>query len=115
MAVRTGSFIIDETGGLNIVWAGLLNADTGLPVMVPAQYWKVTAQATGTFGAGGTALLEGSNNNVDWSTLKDVGGADISITTTVLARLEGLPKFLRPRVSAGDGTTAIVVSLRGVQ
>lgn len=114
MAVRIDSYVIDEIGLVNIKWPGLLNADTGLPVTVTSKFWKLTLQVSGTFGAGGTVLLEGSNDGTNYSTLKDVGGTAISITDTSIARLEGIPQYIRPRVSAGDGTTNLSAFIHGV-
>lgn len=115
MSIRSDTYIIDAVGGLNIVWGpGLLNGDTGAFVSIGRDYWKLTVQAVGTFGAGGTVVLEGSNDGVTTSTLKDVNNASISMTDNTIQRLEGIPGFIRPRVSAGDGTTNLAIYIHGV-
>jgi hypothetical protein len=69
------------------------------------------AQVTGTFGAGGTVLIEGSIDGTNYSTLVDPQGVAISKTAAGISEIGQLTKFIRPRVSAGDGTTSISVTL----
>lgn len=114
MAVRIDTYVIDEIGVLNVGWVGLLNGDTGLPVTMTSKFWKMTVQAVGTFGAGGSIALEGSNDGTNYSALKDVANATVAMTDTSIIRVEGVPRFVRPKVTAGDGTTNITVNLHGV-
>lgn len=114
MAIRTGSTVLGADGTLDVSWSGLLNGDSGTPVGLPRDYWKTTIQVVGTFGAGGTVLVEGNNDGVTWSTLKDVNNVAISITDNSIFRLEGIPKQVRARVSAGDGTSNLAVFMHGV-
>lgn len=68
-------------------------------------------QVTGTFGAGGTVILQGSCDNVNWFPLKSPTGTAISFTAAGLFEvLENCP-YTRPFVSAGDGTTSITALL----
>jgi len=70
-----------------------------------------TVQVTGTFGAGGTVLVEGTLDGTNWFQLRDPGGTLISFTAAGLrAVLENVVQ-IRPRVSAGDGTTSIAATL----
>lgn len=114
MAQRSDTYIIDANGGLDVVWAGLLNGDNGAPVTIARDYWKLTAQAVGTFGAAGSVTLQGSNDGVTFSALKDVLGTTIAMTDNTIARLEGMPRYIRAFVTAGDGTTNLSVFLHGV-
>jgi hypothetical protein len=66
-----------------------------------------TVQIAGTFGAGGTVVIEGSLDNNNWFGLKDPSSTVISFTAAGLRTvLENVP-YIRPRVTAGDGTTSI--------
>ncbi len=116
MAVKPTTYVITELGTLDITWANLTQTglDTGTPVTPLNNYWKFSVQAMGTFGAAGAVVLEGSNDGVNYATLNDVAGAAISLTTTAFARLEAVPKFMRPRITAGDGTTNLTVAMHGV-
>ena len=80
----------------------------------PAQYQGVgdrVIQITGTFGAGGTVVLQGSTDGTNWYGLKNPSNTAISFTAPGLsAVLENCP-YIRPFVSAGDGTTAITAQL----
>jgi hypothetical protein len=87
-------------------WTGLLNGDDGTPLEFP-QYADRSVQVTGTFGAGGTIVLEGTNDGTNYVTLKDPLGAAVSFTAAGLKLIGELPWKIRPRVTAGDGTTVL--------
>ena len=70
-----------------------------------------SVQITGTFGTGGTVLIEGSNDGTNYATLNDPQGVAISKTAAGIFEISQIVKFIRPRVSAGDGTTSITVTL----
>lgn len=80
----------------------------------PAQYQGVgdrVIQVIGTFGAGGTIVLQGSTDGVNWFGLHDPSNTLISFTAAGLkAVLENCP-YIRAFVTAGDGTTAITAQL----
>lgn len=61
---------------------------------------------TGTFGAGGSILVEGSIDGVVWFTPPGLVGSPITAAGAI-----GLPnlfsRFIRARVTAGDGSTAL--------
>lgn len=70
----------------------------------------VTFQIGGTFGAGGTVVVEGSNDGVTYFTLNDQANAAVSVTAAALKTIRDAPLYIRPRVTAGDGTTSITVT-----
>lgn len=86
------------------IWAGLLNGDDGAPYEV-GDFKNVSVQAVGTFGAAGSVQMEGSNDSVNWALL---GAAK---TAAAVYQLTDAPRLIRPHVTAGDGTTALVVTL----
>lgn len=90
-------------------WAALAQGDDGAPVSGPG--WADRSfQVEGTFGAGGTVVIEGSNDGTNYRTLNDPFGNPMSITAAGLYQLTQDSLYVRPRISAGDGTTAIAVS-----
>ncbi len=84
---------------------GLLNGDDSAPIRSP-QFADRSVQITGTLGAGGTVLIEGSNDGgTTWHTLNDPQGVALSINALKVKQVGEVTELLRARVSAGDGTT----------
>lgn len=110
MAIITPSnvpFLADQN---TFVWAAMANGDVGLPAQFMATGDR-TVQVAGTFGVGGTILFEGSLDGTNYFTLTDAGGTTISRTAAGLKAVLESPLFIRPRVSAGDGTTSLTAIL----
>ncbi|MGL5735553.1 MAG: hypothetical protein ACRCYS_11865 [Beijerinckiaceae bacterium] len=94
-------------------WANLLNGDDGQACGGIGSGDR-TAQVTGIFGAGGTVIVEGSIDGVNWFQLRDPAGVAISFTAGGIRAVLECPPLIRPRVTAGDGTTSItaLISVR---
>jgi hypothetical protein len=90
-------------------WANLALGDTGdtLPF---AQFTDRSVQVSGSLG-GATLVVEGSNNGTDWATLTDPQGNDLLLTTAKIEMVTEATLYIRPRVSGGNGTTDITVTL----
>lgn len=116
MATRTPTITNPEqfvygASWLRTQWAGLLNGDDGAPVAQVSLADRNVA-VKGTFGAGGTVVIEGSNDGgTTYNTLKDQSGAAISLTAAGEVQIRDLPGLIRPRVTAGDVTTNLEVNL----
>ena len=115
MAVRAATFnrTVSKDGSVLLVtWTGLTNttSDSGSPIM---ESWRgeKTFQAYGTFGTNGNVVIEGSNNGVDWSPLSNRQGTNMTFTATGFNRSQDQPVFVRPRITNGDGTTNLTVSV----
>lgn len=93
-----------------VTWSGLLNGDTGARVNL-TDYPDRTVQFAGTFGAGGTVNFEGTNDGVNWLPLTDPQGNALSKTTASLEFVTETPRYVRPSVTGGDGTTDLTVVL----
>lgn len=107
MATRTATIAEIKAFGERahlITWTGLLNGDDGSRIEMPGHTWR-SIQFTGTFGAGGTIVFEGSNDGTNYVTLTDPQGNAISKTAAGLEQSEEVTRYVRPRVTAGDGTT----------
>lgn len=72
-----------------------------------------TVQVTGTPGVGGTLVIEGSNDNVNWETLTDPLGNPLSFTAAGIKTILENPLYTRPNVTAGDGSTDFDVVIAG--
>lgn len=93
-----------------IVWDTLAQGDSGFPLEGPNLSDK-TFVLSGTYG-GATVTIEGSNNNSTWVTLKDPFGDPYSYTTGNKCEIIlQNPRYLRPNVTGGDGTTALTFSI----
>jgi hypothetical protein len=96
---------------IDLTWTGLLNTDDGAPFDQP-DHDSVIVQVAGTFGTGGTLIIEGSNDGTSWATLNNqVGGTALSFTGAGLRQIAEQPRYIRPRVTAGDGATNLAVRM----
>ncbi len=91
-------------------WTGLLPGDNGKAIQMPLSSDR-TIQFTGTFGVGGSIQLEGSLDNANYEILTDPQGNNIVKTGSALEAVTELTAYVRPRVTAGDGTTSLTASL----
>ena len=96
--------------GQTTAWGPMLNGDVGLPLQNFGGSDR-SIQVTGTFGAGGTMLVEGSNDGTNYYTLVDHQGNALSITAAGLKSIDQAVAYVRPRVSAGDGTTSLTATM----
>lgn len=97
---------------LRTQWTGLLNGDDGNPES-PGRLSDRSVQVSGTFGAGGSVTIQGSNDGINWNTLHSPSGTSEPLTFTTAGLLEVLEntQYIRPIVTAGDGTTSLTVNL----
>ena len=80
------------------------NAD-GSPIAIP-EYSQRSVQVIGTFGAGGTIVVQGSNDGgTTWATLNDPQGSALSLTAAGVHSVQELSGLTRVNVTGGDGTT----------
>jgi hypothetical protein len=97
-----------------ITWANLghdgATGDDGDPVDF-ADFADRTVAVTGTFGSGGTVVIEGSLDGEAYFPLTDPQGNNISITSEKLELISEMTYYVRPRVTAGDGDTDLTVKL----
>lgn len=112
MATRNATVTdISETGNSRLVsWTGLLNGDDGSPAQW-VDYADRCFQVAGTFGTGGSCTVQGSNDGTNWSALADPQGNALTFTAQKIEQALELPRYVRPIVTAGDGTTSLVVTL----
>lgn len=109
MATRTAKHEWISKGVCKSTWTGLLNTDDGSyldAVILPTK----TVQVSGTFGAGGSVTIEDENG----APLHDARGGTgatnaVAITAAGVVKLSENPLKLRPRVTAGDGTSTLTV------
>lgn len=111
--------------GYQVTWGPMANGDVGIGVGNTvnqqtaggggffAGYADKSIQVEGTFGAGGSVTLEGTNdcNVAHFRPLTDPGGNTIAMSATGIKALTEAVIWVRPHVAAGDGTTALTVTV----
>lgn len=112
MATRNATITdIGESGKTKLVaWTGLLNGDNGAGAQW-VEYSDRCFQVTGTFGTGGSCTIQGSNDGTNWAALADPQGNALTFTSQKIEQALELPRYVRPIVTAGDGTTNLTVTL----
>lgn len=95
-----------------VVWTPLANGDSGTPYQGAAAPDR-SVQVFGTFGAGGSVTMEGSNEvaATTYAAMSDAQGVAIAVTAAKVETVAEFMNWTRPRVTAGDGTTALTVAM----
>jgi hypothetical protein len=102
---------VTNKNDLTIVqWVNMANGDDGAPYAF-TQWADRSVQVAGTFGAGGNAKWEGSNDGTNFGVLTDPQGNALDFTSAKIESVTELALKSRPRITAGDGTTSITVTL----
>jgi hypothetical protein len=94
-----------QTDGVTVTWAAIGNGVQGDAVAGP--WTTVFFTITGTFGAAGSIVMQGSNDGTNWFALS-AAALTAAGSVAPLGATEH-PKYIRPAVTAGDGTTALTV------
>lgn len=93
----------------HLEWADMLTGDDGA-VVEQVEHTDRCIQVEGIFG-GGQLVIEGSNNGEQWHALTNPSGEDLIFTSAGIDQVVESPRYLRPRVIGGDGTTSLTVSM----
>ena len=115
MATRAVTITKIRTFGDNAwvaAWEGLTNAttDDGAPFEMPGSPDR-SVQVTGTLGAGGSCRIEGSNDGTNYIVLTDPQGNALNMTALGIEAITEITRYIRPRITAGDGATDLDVTL----
>ncbi len=116
MAVRPIVPLKLSRGSHRWEWNTILNTDTGAPLDSDGggpSFADKTVHVKGNFSGPATLVIEGSNDGVTWVTLTDPGGTALSFTAEDLKVILENPREIRPRVTAGDGSTDLDVFIVG--
>lgn len=112
-AVRAAT-VTQVPGGVRVAyvvsWTGLDSDDSGAPVSL-AGYSDRSVQITGTFGTNGSVTIQGSNDGINYVALTDPQGNAITKTSAALEAISEATRYIRPLVTAGDGTTDLDVTI----
>lgn len=103
------------TEGNNLIiwtWTGLANGESGTAVRMH-DYADVSIQVEGTFGAAGNLQWQGSNDGTNFRPLNDSASSLLNIAAAGIEAVLECVLYMRPKVTAGDGTTLLNVTLVG--
>lgn len=101
-----------------VTWAAMANGDHGTAISMAGSADK-SIQVLGTLGVGGNAQVQGSNvvsptttfASTDFVTLTDPQGNALDINSLKVEMITENTLFVRPKITAGDGTTSITVRM----
>lgn len=99
-----------------VTWTGILVGGDGARFNAATLTGR-SVQVAGELG-GSTVTFEGSNlanpaADADWTTLPDLAGSPVSFSAAGLKAIGAVSLWVRPKVTGGDGTTLVTVSLLG--
>ena len=100
---------IDYRGMVKYTWT-LANGESGDPV-TSVNHADRSVQVSGTFGVGGIVEMRGSLDGTNYAVLTDQNDNSLSLTTAKIEAIMQLTEYFRPVVTAGDGTTALTITL----
>ena len=101
---------IGDSDIVTVTWTGLLNGDDGLPAAFPQYADARSIQVLGTPGTGFSLNIEGSNDGgTTWGILSNQAGTALTLTAVGIKVVAENTLLIRPKVTAGDGTTNITV------
>ena len=95
-----------------VLWETILDGDTGLSFLA-FHMNDLSIAVNGTFGAGGSINMEGSNDGTNWHILTDPQGNAITKTAAFMEQITEACKLYRVNCTGGDGTTDLDAYLFG--
>lgn len=106
----------DVTSGFGVAigWTPMTNSGTDVGEAWDTQdFPDISIQVLGTFGASGNLRIQGSNEvtPVNWATLNDPQANALDFTAAKIEQVLEMPRWIRPAVTNGDGTTSLTVRL----
>jgi hypothetical protein len=93
-----------------LVWTTLDSDDSGAPAEM-VDYPDMTVAITGTFGVAGSITMQGSNDGTNYFALTDPQGNAITKTAAGMEIIVEAPRYVRPLVTGGDGTTSLTATV----
>jgi len=108
--------VIDQLvapGIVRTVWSNMANGDIGAISDYPG-FADRNFQVSGTFGAGGEVTMQGSNEppaNDKWFTLSNMADSALVVTTAGGKMIQENTLYIRPKITGGDGTTSLTITL----
>lgn len=93
-----------------VQWPNMANGDVG-ETLSYGRYSDRTVEVDGVFGAGGNVAVKGTTSQTSFKILSDPNGNALDITTAKIEAILEATAYVRPEVTAGDGTTSLTVTM----
>jgi hypothetical protein len=100
--------------GYVVQWGPMAISDIGAPITETSNivgHADRSVQVEGNFGIGGNVAITGSNDGTHFQVLNDPSMTPLNIVSPRIRAILEATRQIAPLVTAGDGTTAVVVSL----
>jgi hypothetical protein len=109
MATVNYTMTRQEDDSLTITWTGLTETNSDGQPLILSRFSDKTVHVYGTFGTGGTIVIQGTNDNPgsfsNPLTLEGVNNSSLSFTAAGIETIKELPVQIRPFISAGTGVS----------
>lgn len=114
LSATTATFTLTTGNAAAVTAAACSMGDVGGAYSQPDAVLDRILQVHGTFGAGGTLSMYGSNDNINYAVLKDNTGTALTVTNLTVRNVFDGPLFDAPMITAGDATTSLsaILALR---
>lgn len=101
-----------DDSAMTFSWT-LTGTDDGAPLeFLPWADRSVQVGSSGDNFNAGTVIIEGSNDGLVWSTLKDPAGAALSFTSAGLRQVLESTAYIRPRASVSVTSVKVILAVR---
>lgn len=112
MATVNYSIFRHDDDSLTFTWTPLTETNNDGQPLILSRFPDKSVHVYGTFGAGGTCIIEGTNEApgafANAVTLEGVNNSNLSYTAAGIETIKEVPVQLRPRISAGTGVSLTV-------
>lgn len=112
MAVVDVTTLAQENGFAVFEWAAMATGDTVQPLQLGgSKPLAMAVQLRGTFG--GAVALQGSNDGVTYTTLKDTAANAVSATGAAMFEITTSCRYLKPSIAASVTAVDMILCARG--
>lgn len=96
-----------------VTWTEIGQSDTTIAVQLGA-FPDRSVQVVGDFSGAASLTIEGSNDGTNYEVLTDPQGDSLTFTAAGLKAIVEIPRYIKPVLASGDGSTDIDVILHCV-
>lgn len=95
---------------IGISWGPMKFGDVAVPI-ISGSIVDHSIQVEGTFGAGTSVTLSGSNDGQNYHALTDPYGTTVAINTAAIKQTTEVTSWIKPAITAGDGTESLTITV----
>jgi hypothetical protein len=106
MATRALQFVSGDRHARIYKWEGLLIGDDGAALQVD-EFHHITIHGFGSFSGGAGLNILGSNSGANFAVTKKHDVGSMILTADSIETLLTEPRFIKPSITSGNGSTNI--------